>query len=64
MENLEKSHAACIHVHTSNTQHIPSKKDVLAQVADVKFHTSREIPMSFPWIGEIGSFQKITHNTH
>jgi hypothetical protein len=27
------------------------------QVADVKFHTLREIPTSFPWIGKIGKVE-------
>jgi hypothetical protein len=35
-------------------------------VANVKFHTLHEIPVSFPWIGEIGKveiFEKL-HTTH
>jgi hypothetical protein len=66
MENLEKSHAACTGTRASNTQHIPSKRDVLAQVADVKFRTLHKIPMSFSWISEIGKveiFEK-SHTTH
>jgi hypothetical protein len=66
MENLEKSHTAHIGMCTSNTQYISSKKNMLAQVADVKFYTLCEIPTSFLWIGEIGKveiFEK-SHATH
>jgi hypothetical protein len=66
MENLKKSHAARTGMCASNTQHISSKEDMLAQVADAKFHTPCEIPTSFPWIAKIGKVEifKKSHATH